>query len=38
MKIENPTELVGKEVVDTNGNTIGWIDKTWNSWNQEYPL
>ena len=37
MKINNPHELVGKEVVDTNGNTIGTIDKTWNSWNHEYP-
>ena len=33
----NPNELVGKEVVDANGNAIGTIDKTWNSWNQEYP-
>ncbi|UCB58449.1 MAG: hypothetical protein JSV67_07560 [Thermoplasmatales archaeon] len=37
MKIQNPKELVGKEVVDANGNTIGWIDKKWNSWNQEHP-
>jgi hypothetical protein len=37
MKIGNPHELVGKEVFDTNGNTIGWIDKWWNSWNPEYP-
>ena len=37
MKINKPSELVGKEVLDANGNTIGWIDKTWNSWNQEYP-
>jgi len=37
MKIEKPYELIGKEVVDTNGNTIGWIDKTWNSWNPEFP-
>jgi hypothetical protein len=37
MKINNAFELVGKEVVDTNGNTIGIIDKTWNSWNDEYP-
>ena len=37
MKVSKPHELVGKEVVDTNGNTIGWIDKTWNSWNKDYP-
>lgn len=37
MKITNPKELIGKEVVDINGNTIGWIDKTWNSWNEDYP-
>ena len=37
MKIGNPKEIVGKEVYDVNGNTIGYIDKTWNSWNQEYP-
>jgi sporulation protein YlmC with PRC-barrel domain len=37
MKIDNPHELVEKEVVDTHGNTIGWIDKYWNSWNQDYP-
>jgi sporulation protein YlmC with PRC-barrel domain len=37
MKINNPHELVGKEVVDTNGNTLGWIDKMWSSWNHEYP-
>ena len=37
MKIGNPDELIGKEVFDANGNTIGWIDKTWNSWNEEYP-
>ena len=37
MKITNPRELVGKEVVDQNGKPVGWIDKTWNSWNQEYP-
>jgi sporulation protein YlmC with PRC-barrel domain len=37
MKVSNPQELVGKEVYDTEGNAIGWIDKTWNSWNQEYP-
>jgi len=37
MKINNPQELVGKTVLDANGNTIGTIDKIWNSWNQEYP-
>jgi sporulation protein YlmC with PRC-barrel domain len=37
MKINNPYELVGKEVVDQNGTPVGWIDKTWNSWNQDYP-
>ena len=37
MKIQNPHELVGKEVVDANGNTIGQIDKTWSSWNHDYP-
>ena len=37
MKVNNPYELVGKEVFDTNGKPIGWIDKTWNSWNQNYP-
>ena len=37
MKVSNPHELVGKEVFDTNGDTIGTIDKWWNSWNQEYP-
>lgn len=37
MKVCNAYELVGKEVYDCNGNTIGTIDKWWNSWNQEYP-
>jgi len=37
MKISNPRELVGKEVVDQNGKPVGWIDKTWNGWDQEYP-
>ncbi len=37
MNVNNPHELVGKEVFDTNGNTIGTIDKAWNSWNNEYP-
>ena len=37
MKIEKPNELIGKQVCDAKGNTIGWVDKTWNSWNQESP-
>ncbi len=37
MKVSNPHDLVGKEVLDCNGNTIGTIDKYWNSWNNEYP-
>ena len=37
MKVDNPHELVGKEVFDANGNPVGWIDKTWDSWNQNYP-
>lgn len=37
MKVCNAYDLVGKEVYDTNGNTVGIIDKWWNSWNQEYP-
>lgn len=37
MKINKPNELIGKEVHDLNGNTIGTIDKWWNSWNMEYP-
>jgi hypothetical protein len=37
MKISNPHDLVGKEVFDQNGTPVGWIDKTWNSWNQDYP-
>jgi hypothetical protein len=37
MKIQNPHELVGKVVEDTQGNTIGQIDKTWKSWNDEHP-
>jgi sporulation protein YlmC with PRC-barrel domain len=37
LKVNNPNQLVGKEVVDCNGKTVGTIDKTWNSWNQEYP-
>ncbi len=37
MKINNPQEFIGKEVCDANGNTIGTVDKWWNSWNMEYP-
>jgi sporulation protein YlmC with PRC-barrel domain len=37
MRIGNPKELVGKEVYDAEGNTVGYIDKTWYSWNQEHP-
>ena len=37
MKIDKPTELVEKEVCDTNGNVIGKIDKIWKSWNDDYP-
>ena len=37
MNIQNPNELVGKTVCDTNGNTIGIIDKTWKSWNNQFP-
>ncbi len=37
MKIWNANELIGKEVYDSTGNAIGWVDKTWNSWNEEYP-
>ena len=37
MKIWNPNELIGKEVFDANGAAIGWVDKTWTSWNEEYP-
>jgi hypothetical protein len=37
MKVNNPNELVGKEVFDCNGNTIGTIDKYWNSWNTDHP-
>ena len=37
MHIQNPKELVGKQVFDTNGTAIGTIDKTWQSWNHEYP-
>jgi hypothetical protein len=37
MKIQNPQELVGKVVRDTQGKDIGIIDKTWKSWNDESP-
>ncbi len=37
MKIWNSHELIGKEVFDAKGRPIGWVDKTWNSWNQDYP-
>jgi len=37
MKIQNPKELVGKEVHDQKGTLVGIIDKMWNSWNQDYP-
>jgi hypothetical protein len=37
VKINNPHELIGREVIDANGNIIGRIDKTWNSWNIDYP-
>ena len=37
MKICNSHELIGKEVFDANGRAVGWVDKTWNSWNNDYP-
>ena len=37
MKILNSHELIGKEVFDANGKAVGWVDKTWNSWNEDYP-
>ncbi len=37
MKIWNSHELIGKEVFDANGKAVGWVDKTWNSWNNDYP-
>ena len=37
MEITNPTYLVGKTVYDKNGTAIGKIDKTWRSWNEEWP-
>ena len=36
MKIEKPKKMVGKEVYDANGKTIGRIDKVWNSWPQKH--
>ena len=35
MKIGKIKNIVGKEVFDVNGITIGRIDKMWNSWNQK---
>jgi sporulation protein YlmC with PRC-barrel domain len=37
VKIQNPHELIGKIVKDTQGRNIGIIDKTWKSWNYESP-
>ena len=37
MRVDNPQTLVGKEVYDVNGNTVGTVDKYWRSWNAEYP-
>lgn len=37
MKIEKIKDIVGKVVFDVNGNTIGRIDKMWNSWNLKHP-
>lgn len=37
MKIWNSNELIGKEVFDATGKSVGWVDKTWNSWNEDYP-
>jgi hypothetical protein len=37
MKIWNSNDLIGKEVFDANGKPVGWVDKTWNSWNDDYP-
>ena len=37
MKIWNAHELIGKEVFDATGRPIGWVDKTWKSWNQYNP-
>lgn len=37
MKINNPKEIIGREVVDVSGVNIGRIDKFWNSWDFEFP-
>ena len=37
MRINNPGNLVGKAVVDISGNTVGVIDKTYDSWSQDFP-
>ena len=37
MKINNPKDMIGKQVTDFNGVTIGTVDKVWRSWNEEYP-
>ena len=37
MMIRNSHDMIGKQVVDVDGTTIGIIDKTWKSWNEEYP-
>ncbi len=37
MMIRNSHELIGKEVFDAKGVSIGIIDKVWRSWNEEYP-
>ena len=37
MKIEKPEKMVGKEVYDANGKTIGRIDKVWKSGYQKHP-
>lgn len=37
MKINNPQQLVGKEVCDVEGKKVGTVDKFWNSWDNEHP-